>query len=182
MVMMRVFSAMAAAALLVSQGQAAETKFALSGDNTKVTFTGHKPDGKHEGGFKAVAGSATVDGADIATLKIAVEIDMNSTFTDDEKLTAHLKSPDFFGVKANPKSKFVSSKVAKTDAGYTVTGKLTMNGKTKDISFPAKIDISGGTLALSASFKIDRNNWDISYGKGKVNDEVDLGIALSAKK
>jgi polyisoprenoid-binding protein YceI len=180
--MMRVFSALAAAVLLASQAQAAETKFALSGDNTKVTFTGHKPDGKHEGGFKTVAGSAAVEGADVATLKIAVDIDMNSTFTDDEKLTAHLKSPDFFGVKANPKSKFVSSKVEKTDAGYTVTGKLTLNGKTKEVSFPAKIELAGDTLKLSASFKIDRNKWDITYGKGKVNDEVDLGVDLSAKK
>jgi len=180
--MMRVFSALAAAVLVVSQGQAAETKFALSSDNTKVTFTGHKPDGKHEGGFKMVTGSAAVEGANLATLKIAVEIDLNSTFTDDEKLTAHLKSPDFFGVKANPKSKFVSTTVLKTDAGYTVAGKLTLNGKTKDVSFPAKIELAGDTLKLSAKFKIDRNNWDISYGKGKVNDEVDLGVTLSAKK
>jgi len=180
--MMRAFSALTAVVLVVGQAQAAETKFALSGENTKVTFTGHKPDGKHEGGFKTVAGTAAIDGADVATLKITVDIDMNSTFTDDEKLTAHLKSPDFFGVKANPKSKFISTKVVKGDAGYTVTGKLTLNGKTKDASFPAKIEVAADSLKLSASFKIDRNKWDISYGKGKVNDEVDLGVALSAKK
>ncbi len=180
--MMRVFSALAAAVLLISQGQAAETKFALNGDNTKVTFTGHKPDGKHDGGFKTVTGTAAIDGADIATLKIAVDIDMNSTYTDDEKLTAHLKSPDFFSVKANPKSKFVSTKVEKSDAGYTLTGKLTLNGKTKEVTFPAKIEVAGGDLKLSANFKIDRNKWDISYGKGKVNDEVDLGVMLTAKK
>ena len=139
-------------------------------------------DHKHDGGFKTITGSATIDGADITTFKIAVEIDMNSTYTDDEKLTGHLKSPDFFGVKANPKSKFVSTKVEKSDSGYNVMGKLTLNGKTKDVTFPAKIEVADDTLTLSASFKIDRNNWGISFGKGKINDEVGLGVGLRAKK
>jgi polyisoprenoid-binding protein YceI len=179
--MLRILSVVAMV-LLVSQSRAAETKFALNSDNTKVVFAGYKPDGKHNGGFKLLAGSATIDGADITTLKISVDIDMNSTYTDDEKLTAHLKSPDFFGVKANPKSKFVSTKVVKSDAGYNVTGKLTLNGKTKDVTFPAKIELADDTLKLSASFNIDRNNWGISFGKGKINDEVGLGVGLSAKK
>lgn len=181
--MMRIFAALAAAVLLVSQGQAAETKFALTGDNTKVTFTGFKPDAsKHDGGFKKLTGSAALDGADVATLKFEVEFDMTSTFSDDPKLTAHLKSPDFFDVKANPKSKFVSTKVEKGEAGYTVTGKLTLNGKTKDVVFPAKIEFAADGLKLSASFKIDRNNWGISFGKGKINDEVALGVDLNVKK
>lgn len=180
--MFRAFSAMAAMVLIVTQTRAAETKFALNGDNTKVVFTGHKADGKHVGGFKTIAGAVTIEGADLATLKIAVDIDMNSTYSDDEKLTGHLKSPDFFGVKANPKSKFASTKVEKSDAGYTVTGNLTLNGKSKEVNFPAKIEVDGDTLKLTATFKIDRNNWGITYGKGKINDEVDLSIDLTAKK
>ena len=180
--MMRAFFVMAVAVLLVNPCQAAETKFTLNGDNTKVTFTGHKPDGKHEGGFKMLTGTATIDGTDVATLKIVVDINMNSTYTDDEKLTAHLKSPDFFSVKANPKAKFVSTKVEKGDSGYTVTGKLTLNGKTKEVSFPAKIEAGADSLNLTTNTKIDRNNWGISYGQGKIKDDVDLAVAVNAKK
>ena len=42
---------------------AAEEKYALTGDNTKITFVGTKKGGKHEGGFKKLAGTATVSRA-----------------------------------------------------------------------------------------------------------------------
>ena len=38
------------------------------------------------------------------------------------------------------------------------------------------------TLSLTSSFKINRNDWGISYGKGKINDEVSLSLAVTAKK
>ena len=161
---------------------AAETKCTLSGDNTKIEFTGSKKNGKHEGGFKTVSGTATVDGDDLTKAKIEVEIDMTSTWTDTEKLTNHLKSPDFFGVKTNPKSKFVSSKVEKDKGGYKVTGDLTLNGKTKSISFPAKIDVKDGALTLTSDFTINRQDFGVSYGKGMINDDVALRVKVNAKK
>jgi polyisoprenoid-binding protein YceI len=160
----------------------ADVELPLTGENTKVTFVGSKPEGKHEGGFKKLTGSAKFDPADLSTLKLSVEIDMNSTFSDNEKLTGHLKSPDFFGVKANPKSKFVSTKVAKSTTGYMVTGDFTLNGKTKSITFPAMIEPAADGLTLSSTFSIDRNDWGITYGKGKINDQVSLSIAVKAKK
>jgi polyisoprenoid-binding protein YceI len=182
MVMMRVLSAVVLTGFMAASSGAAEEKFSLTGDNTKITFVGSKPKGMHEGGFKKLTGMAVINGDDIATLKITAEIDMNSTFADDPKLTAHLKSPDFFGVKNHPKSKFVSTKIEKGDAGWTVTGKLTLNGKTKELHFPAKIEAGAGGLTLSSSFKINRNDWGISYGKGMVDDDVSLTVALTAKK
>ena len=40
-------------------------------------------------------------------------------------------------MKDNPKATFKSTKIEKTDKGYTITGDLTMLGKTKSVSFPA---------------------------------------------
>jgi polyisoprenoid-binding protein YceI len=159
-----------------------EVTFKLTGDNTKVGFVGSKSNGKHEGGFKKVTGTASADTADLTKLKINLDIDMNSTFTDTPKLTQHLKSPDFFGVKNNPSAKFVSTKVEKSGEQYTVTGKLTLAGQTKELSFPAKIEVKDGKLNLTSSFKIDRNDWGISYGKGKINDEVSLSVSVNAGK
>jgi polyisoprenoid-binding protein YceI len=180
--MVRVLSAAIATLFLTGSACLAEDKFTLTGDNTKITFVGSKRDGKHDGGFKKLTGTATIDGSDPTTLKITVEIDMNSTFTDNGMLTNHLKSPDFFGVKNNPKSKYATTKVEKGESGYTVTGKLTLNGKTKDVTFPAKIEVADGKLALTSDFKINRNDWGISYGRGMVDDDVSLKVALTATK
>lgn len=159
----------------------ADEKFTLSGENTKIEFVGSKTDGKHTGGFKKLTGTASIDG-DVSTLKVEVEIAMDSTYADDEKLTAHLKSPDFFGVKAHPKATFKSTKVAKSDAGADITGELTLNGKSKEITVPAKVESKDGVLTLNSEFKIDRNDFGIVYGKGKIDSEVALKVAISAKK
>ncbi len=153
----------------------------LTGENTKVTFVGTKPDGKHEGGFKTVTGTASMTGTDIATLKIEVEFDMDSIFSDNDKLTQHLKAPDFFAVKDYPKAKFVTSSVAKADDGYTVTGNLTIKGKTESVSFVAKITAEAGKLKLTSDAKIDRTKFNMEYGKGKIDDVVALKIAVDAK-
>lgn len=169
----------AAASLTAS---AADTKYVLTGENTKLTFVGKKPDGKHEGGFAKLNGTATVSGDDITTLKVEVEIDTDSLFSDDPKLTAHLKNADFFDVKNNPKATFKVTKVEKADKLYTVTGELTLLGKTKPVSFPASITQTAGGLSVSTSFPIDRTQWGMNYGKGKIDDKTDLTIKVTAKK
>jgi polyisoprenoid-binding protein YceI len=159
---------------------AADEKYALSGDNTKVQFIGTKSDGKHEGGFKKLTGAAVVE--DGAPKKLEVEIDVESIYTDAEKLTAHLKSPDFFAAKTHPKSKFVSTKIEKSTAGYSVTGDLTLVGKTKSITFPATASVEGGKLTLKSKFKINRTDFGMTYGAGKIDDEVTLMIDVEAKQ
>jgi len=176
-----VASTLALFGITVSLGVAGDM-YPLNGDNTKIEFIGTKPNGKHVGGFKSVKGTASLNGADITTLKFSVDIDMNSTYSDNKKLTAHLMSPDFFGVKENPTSKFASTKVEKKDDGYQISGELTLNGKTKAIAFPAKVSVADGTLNLSSTFKINRHTWGISYGKGKVDDTVTLSVTMKAKK
>jgi len=155
--------------------------YTLDGKNTTVGFVGAKPNGKHEGGFKTVTGTASVDKDDLTTLKISLDIDMNSLFSDNDKLTTHLKSPDFFGVKANPKSKFVSTKVEKSGGDYKITGDLTMLGKTKSVSFPAKLAVGATGLTLTSSFTIDRTQWGMTYGAGKVDNDVKLSVSVNAK-
>src|SRR6188472_1009454 len=66
---------------------------------SQVNFVGSKVTGSHPGGFKSFTGYFTIkDGAPVGD-DHKVVIDMKSTFTDAEKLTGHLKSPDFFDVE-----------------------------------------------------------------------------------
>lgn len=172
----------AAGMLVLVTGSVAAVEYALTGSNTTVTFIGTKPNGKHEGGFKTVTGAATVPDDDLTKLKIQVEIDTTSLYSDNPKLTNHLKSPDFFGVKTHPTSKFVSTKVDKDGSEYRITGDLTLLGKTKSITFPAQITLKGGALNLTSKFTIDRTQWGMTYGSGKVDDDVTLAVKIAAKK
>jgi polyisoprenoid-binding protein YceI len=178
--MSRTFLGVALVLALVSI-PAGAADFALTDKNTTITFVGSKPNGKHEGGFKVVSGTASSPGDNLTALKISVDIDMNSLYSDNPKLTTHLMSPDFFGVKSNPKAKFTSTKVEKSGTDYTVTGDLTMIGQTKSITFPAKIAFAGGALTVSSSFTIDRTQWGMTYGRGKIDDAVKLAVEVKAK-
>jgi len=166
---------------LTSFALAGETTFALTGDNTTIEFVGAKPGKKHTGGFKKVTGKATANAADPTSLKVTLDIDMTSTYSDDPKLTSHLMTPDFFGVKSNPTSKFVSSKIEKKGDEYLINGNLTLNGKTAPVTIPAKISVANSQLNVTGAFKIDRNEWGISYGKGIVEKDVILTVKVAAK-
>ena len=85
-------------------------------------------------------------------------------------------------MKNHPKATFKSTKIEKGDKGYTVTGELTMLGKSKPVSFPATITATADGLSVAASFAIDRTQWGMEYGKGKIEDKVAIGIAVTAKK
>ena len=115
-------------------------------------------------------------------LKIEVAIDMDSLYSDDPKLTGHLKSPDFFGVKANPTSKFVTTKIESAGGGFDVTGDLTLNGTVKTVSFPAKITLTENNITFNAEFRINRHEIGITFGKGQIDDDVAIRVAIDAKK
>lgn len=178
--MLRCLFAAAFAGALSLSASAADVTFPLTGENTKVTFVGKKPDGKHEGGFKTITGSATVTDGKPETLKGEIEIDMNSMYTDQEKLTGHLKNSDFFDVAKYPKATFKIKKVEKTDKVYGVHGELTMHGKTEPLSFPATVIVDATGLTISTTFPLDRTTWGVNYEKG-VEKLVPLTIKVTAK-
>lgn len=152
---------------------------------TEVGFVGSKVTGSHEGGFKKVDGSVTVPGGDIEKAVVDLTIDMTSVFSDDEKLTSHLKDGDFFDVPNNPTSTFKSTAIAKSDSGYDVAGNLTLRGVTKAISFPAQISVEGDNLTTKAEFSINRKDFKIEYN-GKpdnlIRDEVVIKFDITANK
>lgn len=178
---MRLILSLMLSAAVAVLGFAADGEHKISGENTKIGFTGTKKDGKHTGTFPKLTGTITAPGGKVTDGKIDVTIDMTAVESDDPKLTEHLKGADFFDVKTNPKATFITTKIEGKDAQYTVTGDFTLNGKKKSISFPAVIVLAGGQYVFSADFKIDRTDYGIKYGQGKIDNAVAITIALTAK-
>ena len=164
--------------------EVAGTKYEFT-ENSQVNFIGSKVTGSHNGGFKTFTGYFTLkDGAPVGT-DHKVNIDMNSTFSDSEKLTGHLKSPDFFDVEKFPHSTFDVTSITKSaDASYTVSGNFTLHGVNKNISFPAAVSQTGDTVKIAAKFNINRKDFGIVYaGKADdlIRDEVVIELNLEAK-
>lgn len=151
----------------------------LNPANTTIQFVGihvgDKPDPR-TGTFGDFSGTAEV--TDGALQSVSVEIDTASLETDIEKLTNHLKSPDFFNVNEHPKASFVSSKIEPAgDGKVTITGDLTLLGQTKTISFDAEV-VTDEQLQLKAEFPIDRTEFGMDYGTDKVDKEVAMTVMI----
>lgn len=127
-----------------------------------------------------VKGSQLVGGTfvvDMTSLK-------NTDLTDADynaKLVGHLKSEDFFGVEKNPTATLVitSVKALKGDAAgnnVTITGNLTIKGKTNPLSFPAKVGVKNGVAAASGTASIDRSKYDVKYGSTLFGAAADKAI------
>lgn len=149
----------------VAVEKSAGATLAINPAKSKVNWNAAKVTKSHEGGFKEFSGTVTVNEGKVANVDITVQT--GSIYSDDEKLTGHLMSPDFFDVAQNPTAKFEASNFAEqsdsTGNTHIVTGNLTMHGVTHSVSFPAKISVSEGMVTATADFIINRQDWKITY-------------------
>jgi polyisoprenoid-binding protein YceI len=163
---------------------AAGTKYVFTPES-KIEFTGSKVTGKHDGGFKSFTGHFTIKDKAPVGNDHKVVIDMKSTWSDSDKLTEHLKAPDFFDVEKFPETTFDVTEIKKdSDTAYTVSGNFKLHGVEKNISFPATVSQDGETVKIAATFDIKRKDFGIVYpGKAEdlIRDEVIIRLDLVAK-
>ena len=147
------------------------TVYALSSEST-VGFVGAKLTGSHDGGFNAFEGLVSIGDGTPESSSVEVLIDTTSIWADNDKLTGHLKSADFFDVENHPTATFASTAIAANgDGTYTLTGNLDLRGVTKQISFPATIEITKSGFSATAEFALNRMDFGIKY-PGKPDDLI----------
>lgn len=161
----------------------------INAENSKVEFTGSKVTGKHDGGFRQLSGTIDLVNNSVTDSGVDVEIETASVYSDDEKLTGHLMSKDFFEVEKFPKATFKSTKIvadtAKGTDAYTVTGDFSLHGVTKSISFPATIKVGADKVEVDADFSVNRKDFGIVYaGKADdlIRDDVVIRLDLNAAR
>lgn len=157
--------------------------YTLSEDST-IEFVGSKVTGSHDGGFHSFEGEISLVGGTAEGSSVHVVIDTTSLWSDNDDLTGHLKSADFFEVETYPTATFTSTEVTlREDGTYTLTGNLDLHGVTKKISFPAAIVVTDEGISATAEFSIKRFDFEIVYpGKADdlIRDEVLIKLDLRA--
>lgn len=172
----------------------------------------------HTGGANPRWGTLTLKSGDITVDQNGLAagnyvVDMNSinpdrasvdTDEDVAKLGGHLKSADFFDVENHPTVEFAITSVKDLDptiesskvegANKTVSGNLTLLGKTVNITFPAKVTVEGDDVAMNALFIVDRTDWGLKFGttdkegvainpaEWGISKDMEIGLNLVAKK
>jgi polyisoprenoid-binding protein YceI len=147
-----------------------------------------------DGRFKEASAKINLDDADLTKSEVAVEINAASIDTGDAKRDDHLKSPDFFDAKKFPKLSFKSTKVAKSGAGYKLSGTLTIRDVTKPVtldatlSAPVKTPWGNQARAAKLTGKIKRSEFGLKWNKALeaggfvVGEEVTLNVSAEVTK
>ena len=149
--------------------------------DSQLEWVGAKVTGDHTGGFKNFATNIVVE--DDALQAINVSVDMTSVFSDNEKLTGHLRSADFFEVDKYTTATFKSTGIEKKEiagSSHLIKGELGMRGITKAIAFPANVSVEEGEVTVAAEFSINRTLWNIVY-PGKPDNLIKEDVLIKSK-
>ncbi|MBB6144323.1 polyisoprenoid-binding protein YceI [Silvibacterium bohemicum] len=135
------------------------------------------------GSFSGLDGTLTENTSDPTLSQIDASIDIATVNTGDPKRDEHLRSSDFFDVQKYPTMTFKSTKVEKKGEGeYSITGDLTLHGVSRSVVFvvdgpsaPGKDPYGNIRIGLSASTKINRNDFGLSFNAVLESGGVLLG-------
>ncbi len=167
---------------------------------SRLEWTGRNIFKKHFGTIAISGGEITVNDSEVTggTITLDMQTIKNSDLQNQDEnslLIRHLKSDDFFDVERFPTAGFellecgVLVGATPGSPNYFIKGMLTLKGVTKEISIPAII-VPGenGNVKAQACFDIDRTEWGVIYGSGKlferlgihlVNDTISLEIFIT---
>ena len=130
-----------------------------------------------EAKFKKFTAQIDYDAAKPDASKASVEIDIPSFDLGDPEYNQEVLKKDWFNAAQFPKASFVSSGMKAGVAGsLNVSGKLTIKGKTADVSFPLAVKKDGNNTVFDGALPIKRLVFNIGDGEwrdtGTVADEV----------
>ncbi|SEJ02393.1 Polyisoprenoid-binding protein YceI [Dyadobacter koreensis] len=175
--------------------KAKNVSYLVNAQKSKLTWNAKKVTGAHAGTAPVKSGQLNLSGGKLTGGHVEINLkDLVVTDIKDPeynaKLVSHLKNDDFFAVEKFPVAtlEIVSATSAGTNK-YTVKGKLTIKGITKDVTFPADIDADDKKLTANAKLAIDRTQYGIRYnsksffssiGDKAIEDNFNLDVSLFA--
>lgn len=182
--------------------QATGVTYVVDTATSWVKFTGHGVGKNHPGYFKLNYGATAVNKDSVSGGSFVINIKSMRMEEKGEhitgKLTPHLLSGDFFDAEKFGTATFeitnvVPYKLEKDGdkslvegANFTISGNLTLKDVTKNISFPAHINLDGNKLKGKGNFDIDRRQWNMNYGNDKtlgdkfISETVNIEFYLEA--
>lgn len=136
-----------------------------------------------DGAFKKVGGDVTFDPAKPAAGSARVTIDIASYDIGSEEYNKTLRDKEWFDAKTYPQASFVSTAITPAGAGkLNVAGKLTIKGRTQDVTVPLTVTQQAGAQAFDGVLAIKRLAFGIGANEWKdtsvVGDEVQIKFHL----
>ena len=140
-------------------------------DNSKssINFTSKQMGVAVDGNFKKFEANVSLDPEKIESAKGWISIELASINTGSKEGNDEVQGKNWFSVKSFPNARFDLKNIKSAGNGHlTITGDLTIKGKTKPITTEATLKVNGNSAILEGKFIFKR--LDFSIGEGQWGD------------
>ncbi len=183
--MKRRIVAMSAVWLACAAGVAAAASLTADVAQSRLEFVGVQAGADFKGVFHKFTAAVDFSPDALSSSSIDVQIDMNSVDSMDKDRDKTMRGADVFDIAHNPTAHYVTKSIAKTAAGYSAVGALTLRGVTKDVPIDFKFVPGAAGGKLEGSAKLKRLDFGVGQGDWKstewVADAVKISFSLVLK-
>jgi polyisoprenoid-binding protein YceI len=147
---------------------------------------------KLSGTFSDLTGNISIDRANLSNSSVDAKINLMSVNTSFTKRDEHIKKEEYLDVGHFADMQFISTKViaSKSANEGVITGKLTLHGVTKEMTFPFKVlgyarDPWGGyRTGIEAHTNLKASDFGFTWGKAgsPVGDEIEVTLLIEGIK
>lgn len=142
-----------------------------------------------DGSFKKFMAQLNFDPARLNTAKASLDLDVTSIDTGSDEGNDEVATKAWFNAKAFPRAKFESTSFKALGGNkYEVIGKMSIKGRTQNVSAPFTLNQQGSNAIVDGAFVLKRADFAIGEGAwsdfGTVANEIQIKfhfIATAAK-
>lgn len=154
-------------------------------DKSSLTFVYKQMNVPVEGRFKKFTGQLGFDPAKPDRARVDLDIDLTGIDAGSPEANDEVAGKVWFNTKAFPQAKFVSSDFKPLGGNrYAVTGKMTLKGRTQEVTAPFTFTPQGKDGLFEGTFVLKRGDFAIGEGPwadfGTVANEVQIKFRLLA--
>ena len=159
-----------ALALLSAASSAGAVEYAqVLPDKSRLTFVSKQMGVPVDGRFQRFAATLAFDPAKPAAASTQLELELGSIDAGSPEANNEVAGKPWFNLKSFPTATFVSSAVKPLGGErYELLGKLSIKGKTQEVSAPLTFRQEGGNGVFDGSFTLKR--LDFAIGEGVWSD------------
>ncbi len=159
--------------------------YAAEPQQSRLEFTGVQAGADFKALFRKFSAAVDFSPDALANSRIEVQIDLSSVDSMDKDRDSTILGPDIFDVAHSPTAHYVTRSFAKTAAGYSAVGALTLRGVTKDVPIDFKFTQGPTGAHLEGTAKLKRLDFGAGQGDWKstewAGDEVRVSFSLLLK-
>ncbi|MFA6971732.1 MAG: YceI family protein [Gallionella sp.] len=168
--------------LVASQAQALEYN-QVQINQSALTFGYRQMGVAMDGKFNKFSAQISFDPAKLANAQARIDVNLASIDTGSTDADEEVAGRLWFNTRTYPLASFVSSGIKYMGGNhYQASGKISIKGRTLDITAPVTVQIDGNKGLFDGSFNIKRLAYEIGTGEwadlGTVADDIQIKFHL----